>query len=74
MLLRDGDRVAGLSARVDEPQRLQMRIVKTLNAHSQAVHTGLAVSRKARRFYRTRIRFQRDFRVQVQRQQHAHLA
>ena len=74
MLLRIPDCTFGFVSGVDAPQCLQMRIVETLDAHRQTIHASLAIGRKAPRFHRAWIGLQRDFGVDVQRQQHAHIA
>ena len=74
MLLRNFYRVFGFSRRMDAPQRLQMGIVKTLDAERQTIYAGLLEQREFVRLHRTRVRLQRDLGIDIQRQQHAHLA
>jgi hypothetical protein len=74
VILRNVYRTSGLISIMDAPQRFQMRLVKTLYAQRQSVHTGIAKALEFIRLDRAGIGFQRNFGIDIQRQQHAHRA
>ena len=68
MLRRQFDGLAGFADIVNAPERGQMCWMEALDAERKAIHSGGAVSSKARGFRCAGIGFQRDFRFWSQRQ------
>ena len=72
ILARDVDGAARLVLIVDAAERLEVRSVETLDADRQAVDAGRAVGTEFFSFEGAGVGFERDFRVDRQRQPRAH--